>query len=146
MFSQTTEYALRAVVFLADADEGSSTAQRIADVTQVPRDYLSKVLRELGRAGIVSAQRGKHGGFRLARSPEELTIFDVVEAVDPVQRIRSCPLGLRAHQTQLCRLHRRLDDAMLHIERELRGATVAELMQPEGNIRPLCEVAEAVHA
>ncbi len=145
MFSQATEYALRAVVYLADAADHSHTAQQIAEATQAPSDYLSKILRELGRVGIVRAQRGKHGGFSLARSPEELTIFDVVDAVDPIRRIHSCPLGLRAHQTKLCRLHRRLDDAMLHIENEFRGATVAELMQPDNGVRPLCEIAEAIH-
>ncbi len=145
MFSQSTEYALRAVVYLGGAAERSHTAQQIAEATQAPSDYLSKILRELGRAGIVRAQRGKHGGFSLAQPAEELTIYDVVEAVDPIRRIRSCPLGLRAHQKKLCRLHRRLDDAMLHIEGELRGATVAELMQPEDGVRPLCEIAEAVH-
>lgn len=146
MFSQTTEYALRAVVFLADSAEGAHTTQEIAEATKVPRDYLSKVLRELGRAELVTAQRGKHGGFSLSRSPQDLTIFDVVEAVDPMQRIRTCPLGLRAHQSHLCRLHRRLDDAMLHVETELRAASVADLMQPDGGVRPLCEMEEVAHA
>lgn len=149
MFSQTTEYALRAVVFLADNVAGARTTQEIAAATKVPRDYLSKVLRELGRAGIVTAQRGKNGGFCLAHAPEQLTILDVVDAVDPLQRIRTCPLGLRTHQTRLCRLHRRLDDAMQHVENELRAATVAEMMQPEGpgsSVRPLCEIGEAAHA
>ncbi len=146
MFSLTTEYALRAVVFLADGGERSYTTQEIADTTKAPRDYLSKVLRDLSRAGIVTAQRGKHGGFALARRPEVLTIYDVMEAVDPIQRIRSCPLKLQSHQARLCRLHRRLDDALLHIENELRGACLSDLMQPDGGVKPLCEIAEAVHA
>lgn len=146
MFSQTTEYALRAVVFLADSADGAHTTQQIADATKAPRDFLSKVLRELARAGIVTAQRGKNGGFCLARSPFDLTIYDVVQAVDPLQRILTCPLGLKSHQTHLCRLHRRLDDSMLHVETELRGATVAEMMHPDGGVRPLCDVVEIAHA
>lgn len=150
MFSQTTEYALRAAVCLADAPDRSHTAQEIAERTRVPRDYLAKVLRSLSRSGLVLAQRGKHGGFSLTRPPEHVTIYDVVEAVDPLPRILSCPLGLRAHRTQLCALHRKLDAAYATVERELRGATLAEMLAAgESKVRPLCEVVElqeAAHA
>jgi Rrf2 family protein len=60
----------------------------------VPAGYLSKVLQSLGRAQLVNSQRGLHGGFTLARAPSELTVWEVIQAVDPLQRIRSCPLGL----------------------------------------------------
>lgn len=147
MFSQTAEYALRAVVCLADAERSARTSQEIAQLTQVPRDYLQKVLQSLGRAELVLAQRGKHGGFSLARPAEQISIFDVVDAVDPMQRIRNCPLGLRAHRTQLCPLHRRLDDAMEYVERELRASSIAEMIQPSASgVHPLCEIAEAAHA
>ncbi|MBI1357763.1 MAG: Rrf2 family transcriptional regulator [Acidobacteria bacterium] len=146
MFSQTAEYALRAVVCLADAAPAARTSQQIAELTQAPRDYLSKILQALGRADLVAAQRGKRGGFSLTRAAEEITLYDVLEAVDPIPRIRRCPLGLRAHRTQLCPLHRRLDSAMESVERELRGATIAEMMRPDAGVRPLCEIVEAAHA
>ena len=142
MFSQTAEYALRAVVCLADGDPRPRTAQDLAARTQVPRDYLSKVMQALGRANIVRAQRGKNGGFSLARPPKELTIFDVVDCVDPVPRIDRCPLGLRAHQGTLCPLHRRLDAAMQKIEQEFKQASIAQLLRPGAGVKPLCEIAE----
>lgn len=143
MFSQTAEYALRAAVCLSDSEDGRSlTAQEIAVKTQVPRDYLSKVLRELSRAGLVLAQRGKNGGFSLTRPPEHITIYDVVDAVDPIRRIRTCPLGLRAHRARLCPLHYKLDCAYATVESELRSATLAEMLTSE--VRPLCEVPEPV--
>ena len=93
MFSQTAEYALRAVVFLAAQDGVPRTTQEIARATQVPTGYLSKVMQGLGRARLVLSQRGLHGGFTLARPAAELTVLDIIQAVDPIQRIRSCPLG-----------------------------------------------------
>ena len=69
MFSQTTEYALRAVAWLAENAGSAQTTQQIADGTQVPSDYLSKVLQTLARAEIVSAVRGKNGGFTLSSLP-----------------------------------------------------------------------------
>lgn len=145
MFSQTAEYALRAVVWLAGNPDSPSTNQQIAKGTHVPPDYLSKVLQALGRQGIVLAQRGKNGGFTLSAPPETLTILDVVNAVDPFQRIRSCPLQLKAHGANLCPLHRRMDQALDHIECVLRESTIADLLQDTAAERPLCEI-EVMHA
>ncbi len=141
MFSQTAEYALRAVVFLAAQDGAPRTTQEIARATQVPTGYLSKVMQGLGRARLVLSQRGLHGGFTLARPAAELTVLDIIQAVDPIQRIRSCPLGLKGH-INLCPLHRRLDQAMKLVEEALRQSSIAELLaEPErarGIPIPLC--------
>jgi Rrf2 family protein len=141
MFSQTAEYALRAVVYLASQQGAARTAQQIAAATKVPAGYLSKVMQGLGRAGLVQSQRGLHGGFTLARPADELTVLDVLEAVDPIRRIRTCPLGIKGH-LNLCPLHRRLDQAMALVEKALRQSTIAELLaEPErarGIPIPLC--------
>jgi Rrf2 family protein len=141
MFSQTAEYALRAIVFLASRPEHPQTTQQIAEVTRVPVGYLSKVMQGLSRAELVHAQRGLHGGFTLAIDPGRLTVFDVIEAVDPIRRIKSCPLGLKGH-INLCPLHRRMDAALGMVEKALKESTIAELLA-EPNPRkgipiPLC--------
>lgn len=128
LISQTAEYALRAILYMAEHSETSHITQAIAEATQVPAGYLSKVLQALNRAGLVSSQRGLRGGFSLAKPAAELTIYEIVQAVDPVHRIRSCPLKLPAHSKNLCPLHRRLDDAMAVVEKSFRETTVADLM------------------
>lgn len=133
MVSQTTEYALRAVVFLASEPGRARTTNEIAEATRVPSGYLSKVLQSLGRAGFLDAQRGIGGGYVLARPPEEITVYDVVQAVEPIPRIRACPLGLAEHCDHLCALHRRLDDAMATVEAAFRASTIAEMVS--GDIR-----------
>jgi Rrf2 family protein len=138
MISQTAEYALRAIVYLADQGEARTT-QEIAKSTLVPPSYLSKVMQALGRAGVVRSQRGLHGGFTLAKGPDELSVWDVIEAVDPIQRIRTCPLGLKAHGTKLCPLHRRLDDALALVENAFRESTVADLLREPATSKPLCD-------
>lgn len=138
--TQTTEYALRAVVWLADRSGQPQATQQIADATRVPAGYLSKVLQNLRRNGMVTAQRGLHGGFTLARSADELTVLDVVNAVDPIPRIRECPLGLASHGKNLCPLHRKLDDAMNLIEESFGGTTIADLLRTPTRSQPLCEV------
>src|SRR5688572_19877331 len=102
MVSQTAEYALRAVVCLGSQADTPMTTQQIADATRVPAGYLSKVLQALGRAGLVHSQRGLHGGFTLGRPMDQLSVLDVINAVDPLKRIERCPLGLATHGTNLC--------------------------------------------
>ncbi len=142
MISQTTEYALRAIVWLAENSPNPQTRQQIADATRVPADYLAKVMRSLGRAGLVQAGRGLHGGFTLSRRATRISVLEVVNVVDPIRRILICPLGLSAHATQLCPLHRRLDDAMSVIENAFRQTRIADLIGQPGSARPLCNIIE----
>lgn len=138
MLSQTVEYALRAVVHLADHAPAALTTEQIADVTQVPQAYLSKVLQALNRAGIVRSQRGVGGGVSLVKAPNKLTILEVVNAVDPIERITTCPLGLEAHGKHLCPLHRRMDDALAMMEAAFRKTTLAEVLAEPTTSKPLC--------
>ena len=138
MISQTVEYALRAVTHLAQQSPEPCTTEEIAEVTRVPRAYLSKVLQALVRKGVVRSQRGIGGGITLAKSPAELTILEVVNAVDPIQRIRTCPLGLATHGIHLCPLHARLDKALALVEDAFRNSTLAEVLAEPSRSTPLC--------
>jgi Rrf2 family nitric oxide-sensitive transcriptional repressor len=138
VLAQTVEYALRAAVHLAHLAPAAQTTDQIAATTRVPRAYLSKVLQSLTRAGIVRSQRGIGGGITLARPPAELTILEVVSAVEPIARIRTCPLGLAAHGVRLCPLHRRLDNALAQVEAAFAGTTLAEILAEPASSVPLC--------
>src|SRR5262245_41064036 len=87
MFSQPVEYALRAVTHLAAESPSPRTVDQIAQATKVPPAYLAKVIGELVRAGILRSQRGVGGGISLVKTPAELTILEVVNAVDPIKRL-----------------------------------------------------------
>ena len=128
MLSRTAEYALRAIVHLAaqGADASLNVAQ-IAQSTKVPQGYLSKVLQQLVRGGVITSQRGMGGGFRLVKSAADLTLYEVIQAVDPIERIERCPLSLAAHKHALCPVHKRLDDAIATVEAQFRATTIAEL-------------------
>ena len=139
MFSQTVEYALRAVLHLAHQAPAAQTTDQIARATLVPAAYLSKVLQGLRRAEIVSPQRGVKGGMTLARDPRTLTILDIVNSVDPICRITTCPLKLASHGTNLCPLHRRLDDALASVEKAFGETTVTQVLSEPTTSIPLCE-------
>ena len=91
LLSQTSEYALRAVLYIAECD-GPVSVGEIAEAVGVPQNYLSKTLHQLARAGVLRSARGPAGGFRLATPASELTLQGVVSPVAG-QRGRRCLLG-----------------------------------------------------
>ncbi len=139
LFSEAAEYGMRAVVWLADHPGQLWTVREIAEGTKSTPGYLVKVLQLLAKAQIVTAQRGAGGGVALNVAPADLSILDVLNAVDPIARITTCPLGLAQHGTKLCSLHRQVDDAIAQIERTFSKVSVADLLQEDNPSRPLCE-------
>ncbi len=139
MLSKTAEYALRAVAFLAAREGQPASADLLAEKTKVPRRYLQRVLQDLVIAEIVHSRPGPGGGYELAVTTDALTIFDIVEAVAPLERIRACPLGLKTH-TELCPLHAELDRAYAATEAAFRAVTIKQLVTSTSPIIPLCDV------
>ncbi|MEM1183899.1 MAG: Rrf2 family transcriptional regulator [Planctomycetota bacterium] len=148
MLSQTSEYALRAMSCLAYAPDELTPTPVLARYTKVPSNYLAKVLQLLAQADLIVGRRGVGGGYRLAKAAADITMLDVVNAIDPVRRIESCPLGLPNHGGVLCALHKALDEAAMHILNTFSGVTMADLVADAGGSRPLCdtELAEQLAA
>jgi hypothetical protein len=74
---------------------------------------------------------------------EELTVLDVINAVDPLKRIERCPLGLLEHGRRMCSLHRRLDEGIALVESLFGKTTISELLTDRNPSRPLCDEAAA---
>jgi Rrf2 family protein len=142
MISPTAEYALRAVVAIAHAEGGVMITPDIADMTKVPPGYLSKILQTIRKAGLVESRRGPGGGFILNRPPDQISLLDVVNAVEPLKRIERCPLGIESHGANLCPLHRRLDQAAASVQQTFAATTIAELINVAGMTTPLCQPAK----
>jgi Rrf2 family protein len=86
------DYAVRAAVELAAAGEGPVKGDAIADAQQISLRFLENILAELRHAGLVRSQRGAEGGYWLARPASEITIADVIRAVEgPLASVRSEP-------------------------------------------------------
>jgi len=139
VISQTAEYALRIAVYLASLEGKPATTAQIALATKTPSGYLAKILRNLARGGLVQSQRGLYGGSILAKPAEQMTVWDVVDVVDPIRRILTCPLGLKSHGVSLCPLHRRLDSAIASIESAFRATTIAEVVAEPSKSKPLTD-------
>jgi Rrf2 family nitric oxide-sensitive transcriptional repressor len=125
MFSQTVEYALRAMVQLAAEAPEASTTQAIAESTQVPGAYLAKVLQSLRRAGLISSRRGVGGGVRLAKPPKKINLLEVINAVEPL--VRSIETPKRAAGASLAPLNQRLDAILGSLQKSLSATSLADV-------------------
>ena len=132
IYTEAGKYAIRAVIHLASrlADQVPVPAQEIATVEGISASSLAKVLQNLARAGIVESVRGKHGGFFFRRSPDEVHVLDVINAVEQTTRLsEECVLGLSECNDEVpCPLHdtwKKVREAMMF---QLAEMTVADLM------------------
>lgn len=132
---QTAEYALRAVIHLARDESGDYVG--VADISRasdVPGNYLSKVLGQLVRAEVLESSRGPNGGFRLARDAADLTLGDVVGVFTPVVRKR-CLLGSGVcGQVPDCAVHELWAPVALRLQEFLRTTTIADLARSKSLI------------
>jgi len=129
MLSKTALHALRATTVLAELPENSyAGAGDIAETIDAPRNYLGKLLQALAEAGIVESQKGKGGGFRLARPAARISVYDVVEPIDHVSRWQGCFMGRsKCSSENSCAVHQRWQAVRDPYLAFLRGTTLAEL-------------------
>ena len=92
MVSRTAGYALNAVLYIAAGDAPIPTSA-IARALDVPQDYLAKILGTLAQQGVLVSERGRKGGFSLARPPEAIPLLEVVRWFDEMGAERQCLLG-----------------------------------------------------
>jgi Rrf2 family protein len=90
--SAKADYAVRAAAELAASEDGPIKGERLADAQDIPLQFLEHILLELKHAGIVRARRGARGGYWLAREPDDVTIADIIRAVEgPIANVQSAP-------------------------------------------------------
>jgi Rrf2 family protein len=132
MLSQTAEYALRAAVWLADNADGPVRVGDLANALKVPKNYLSKTMHQMARAGVLSSVRGKNGGFTLARKPTSIKLLDIVRPFDPMMDRRECVLGRPScSDANPCGAHERWKAVMQASMTFFSQTTLGDLMRRE---------------
>lgn len=126
------DYALRAIVYLA-AQSGNKVTfvGEIAEKQMIPINFLFKILRKLVRAGMVRSFRGPRGGYTLARTPGEISVLEVVEAVEGPVMLNRClnPNAPCMLETD-CKMIRAWDRIQQQVKDELTTLTIADIAAP----------------
>ncbi len=130
--SRSSEYAIRALTFLAQQDEPEPyhLAREMAEHLDIPAPFLGKILQPLVTRGILDSQRGRNGGFRLAHPAGEVTLFQVVDAQEHLGRSRQCFLGqAECSDERACPMHAYWKDASELFLARLANTTLADLVR-----------------
>jgi Rrf2 family protein len=131
--SAKADYAVRAVAELAAADGDKPVkAERIATAQGIPLNFLENILGELRHAGVVRSHRGAEGGFRLAKPADQLTVADVIRAVEgPLASVRGGPPEDAEYEGAASSLPRVWIAVRANLRRVLEQVTIADLARSE---------------
>jgi Rrf2 family protein len=133
--TRQADYALRAMLYLARVEEEQderATTGRIAEAMEIPPSFLAKIISQLSIARLIHTSRGASGGVSLARKPEEITLLDVVEAIDGPIGLNECvndPTVCSFGKN--CPLHEVWCEAQAELIRKLRASTFDTLVERE---------------
>lgn len=128
MISQTVKYALRILGHLADHPGEWIQGDQIASATTIPANYLSKILNQLRKRGVVSSQKGWGGGFLLADEALTVPIAEVVELFDGKKTEDTCVFGLgRCDEEEPCPLHNHWESISKSYDAMLNAVTIRDL-------------------
>ena len=128
--SKKADYALMAMKHLAlREDRGSSSAREIAALYDIPIELMAKVLQRLVRRGLLASQQGTRGGYQLARSPAQISVADVIQAIDGPVAVTACSTdeGQQCEQLSKCNVRDPLWRVRERILAALGECTIAEL-------------------
>lgn len=129
MFSKTVEYAIRAVLFIAQRSEHGSKVgiKEISRGISAPEHFLAKILQDLSRKGLIQSTKGPNGGFYLDEASRKNTLAEIVKAIDGDKLFTGCGLGLKVcSEKSPCPLHDEFKVIRKKVSQMLESATVGE--------------------
>ena len=130
MFSKACKYAIRAVLYLATHSNETKKfgVKDVAEVLDVPKAYLAKLLQQLAKEGIIASSKGSNGGFYLADGHREAHLRDIIECIDGAAALKDCVLGLSVCSSDNpCALHHDVLKFRQNLDRTLSQRTVANV-------------------
>jgi Rrf2 family iron-sulfur cluster assembly transcriptional regulator len=136
--TRQADYAIRSMVYLAELplNDGRVSTATISEAQGVPLPFLTKVISRLATAGLVTTSRGMGGGVLLARPPAEITLLQVVEAVDGPILLNHCLLRSGTCEREpYCAAHDVWDEVQTHFVQELNAVTMEELARRQAEKR-----------
>ncbi|WP_271629233.1 RrF2 family transcriptional regulator [Caldicellulosiruptor sp. DIB 104C] len=134
--TQASDYALRIVLHLSKKKGMVVEADTISEEEKIPKRFLLKICRDLIKAGIIESARGKNGGYVLAKNPEDITMKDVILAVEGTLALNRCqidPSACSKRATGYCAVHKAFSSVMETVAKEFEKYNFAELVKMDGN-------------
>jgi len=123
------DYGLRIVLVLGCRPTERLTSEALSEAIEVPRQFTLKIAQILTKAGLIKAQRGVGGGIQLARSPDSITLYDIISAADTPRALNECLINPKAcTRTLFCATHQELRGIQTRLDNNLKKVTLAQLI------------------
>ena len=132
MFSKGCEYGIRALTVIAEAGKENRKIgiKEICKSSKTPESFTAKILQNLVKRGIVSSQKGPAGGFYLSKKLENITLYDIVEAIDGKGIFSKCGLGLsECNANKPCPLHSQFEVVRNELNQMCHNNTLKDLVE-----------------
>lgn len=127
ILSKTTTYAIRILIFMAMNPTLNINSTTLNENLGIPMKYLQRILTDLSKAGFINGSRGRTGGFVFAKSPEEIHLSDVVNAIEDMKGFDTCIMGVTDCQmTNKCILHDSWAESRDLLVKSLTGKTLSD--------------------
>ncbi len=128
--TKQTDYAIRCVLYLSQNHSEVKVVDEIARAKSIPKVFLAKILQKLARAGIVRSHRGVKGGFELAKRPKDISLLDVIEAIEGPVAMNICAIDKRmCNLSNTCSVHPVWIKLREETERKLRRYNFERLLK-----------------
>jgi Rrf2 family protein len=133
MLSNTSRYAIRAVIYLAlnAKDDAKIGIKVISKDLEIPTPFLGKILQSLAKHKILSSTKGPHGGFGLGRDPMDISLMEIVEVIDGLDDFNSCVLGLKtcSEEEKHCSIHKNYVSIREQLKELFQTETIGALVE-----------------
>jgi len=126
-FTKRADYGLMAIHYIAIHDEGAVSAKRIAEEFSIPQELLAKILQRLAKQRLIVSQNGPKGGYVLSRRAAEISVGEVIRALEGPINIVSCLEDSECPQMERCSLRRPVQKLQAAITQMLDTMSLAEL-------------------
>ncbi|MFA5271258.1 MAG: Rrf2 family transcriptional regulator [Candidatus Omnitrophota bacterium] len=129
LITRDTDYALRAICFIAKNKNKKVSVSRLVKELKIPRPFLRKILQVLNKKNILISHKGIGGGFVLANSAKKITLTDLIKIFQGPVHLNECLFKKRkCPNTETCPLRKKIKDIEKYVVKELNSVTLASLM------------------
>lgn len=138
MFSTSCHYGLQAMLYIAmhSSDDKNIGLKVIAEGQDIPRHFLSKILQKLVKNNLLLSMKGPTGGFSLAKNPEDITLIEIIEAIDGLGVFNKCGIGFKqCNDKKPCPIHDEYKKVRKQVENLFKSKNLQNLIEDvkEGN-------------
>lgn len=129
LVTRKTDYAVRCVLYLAQEDDQIANVTEVSRKMHIPKTFLAKIFQKLTKAGLVESIRGMNGGFRLAKKPVDISLLDIMTAIQGPIGINVCAVNSKqCSRSSTCSVHPVWVELRKEVNQRLQGQTIASLL------------------